>query len=163
MRTNLDIAAVFNNLDVHDDTVEGFAFRPALNRRSLACVEIILCRRWQNMRRKLSFSGCANFEVVIDADVLQDNAPSNTGYLEANANLGDIDLLLKKHKKSWNVEYEKSIDPSTAKSTRARKLVLFRVRLLGGYLLVLARSFTIKRIPTDSPSQLISVFNSSES
>jgi hypothetical protein len=150
MRTNIDIADRFNNLDVHDDTVEGLVFRPALNRRSLASVEISLFRKWHNLRRSLSFSGCANFEVILDADVLLDNAPSNAAYLEASANASEIELLLKRHKKSWNVEYEKAIDPSTSKSLRARKLVLFRVRLFGGNLLVLARSFTIKRVPADS-------------
>jgi hypothetical protein len=154
MRTNIDIVDKFNNLDIHDDTIEGFVFHPALNRRSVARIEIRLYRRWQNVRRTLSFSGCANFEVVLDADVLQSNAPSNAAYLEANTNSSEIKLLLKRHKKSWNVEYEKSIDPSTAKAVRARNLVLFRVRLFGGNLLVLARGFTIKRVRIHSITEI---------
>jgi hypothetical protein len=146
MQTPESFAAKFSSIDAHDDTVEGFTFQPALNGRTKAKVVVVLFRQWENLRRQISFNGCANFEVVLDADVLLGNAPCNTCVLQATTDVLEIQALLRKHKRSWNVSYQKKIDPLSPKLSAASTYVLFRVRLFGGVLLVLARSFTIKRV-----------------
>lgn len=98
----------------------------------------------------VTFNGCANIETVIDTDVLNDNAPNNTCSFEASANAAEIEAAMRRQKKSWNVSYEKNIDPLPKKLLDSSKLVRFRVRLFGGSLIVVAKSFTIKRVTSPS-------------
>jgi hypothetical protein len=149
MRTPKQLAAQFAAIDAHDDTIEGFAILPALTRRTQAKVEITLFSHWEGRRRILRFSGCANVSVAMDADVLSGNAPNNTYVLEATTNSAEIESMVRRHKRSWNVSYQKSIDPLPAKMTALNRYVLFRVRLFGGVLEVLARSFTIKPLASE--------------
>jgi hypothetical protein len=151
MQTPDQIAAKFSGIDAHDDMVEGFSFRPALSKRRKAKVEVVLFREWEGRRRLISFNDCANFEVVIDADILVDNAPRNTCALQATSDASEIETLIRRHKRSWNVSYQKSMDPLPPKLSAAGVHVLFRIRLFGGQLLVLARSFAIKHL-ANSPS-----------
>jgi hypothetical protein len=53
---------------------------------------------------------------------------------------------MRKHKRAWNVSYDKSIDPLSAKVASLPALVLFRLRIFGGTLEVIARSFSIRRV-----------------
>jgi|CXWL01.1.fsa_nt_gi hypothetical protein len=140
------IAAKFEALDVHDDTAESIVLRPATSRATRAKVEIVLFRHWENKRRLLVLNKCANLELMIDTDVLRDNSPNNTCGLEATADVQQIEALIRQHKLQWNVDYEAAIDPLTPKLAGAAGHVLFRVRLFGGTLLVLARTFSIKRL-----------------
>ncbi len=142
------IVARFSALDAHDDTVEGFVFIPPINRdrRSRAKVEITLFRHWTGERRVIQFLSCANVGLSLDADVLQGNAPSNTCCLEATSDRATIEAAMRRHKRSWNVTYQKSIDPLPAKLVASKQYVMFRVRMFGGILEILARSFAVKRM-----------------
>ncbi|MEO6687889.1 MAG: hypothetical protein ABIS07_05220 [Dokdonella sp.] len=138
----------FATIDVHDDTVEGVSFHPAIKRGSKSKVTVDLFRRWTNTHRVMTFNDCANVEFVIDSDVLVGNAPNNTSHLEATAEIAEIEALMRRHKRSWNVAYQASIDPMRMKIEQAPKRTLFRVRFFGGTLVVLARSFKIRRNAT---------------
>jgi hypothetical protein len=63
------IAEKFRATDVHDDTVEGFQFVPAVKRGAKAKVIVTLFRYWENKRYLLTFDGCANVPISLDADV----------------------------------------------------------------------------------------------
>ena len=145
MQLPTDIAARFRAIDAHDDTAEGFVIHPANGKRK-ATVEVTLFRHWKNQRRLLVLKDCANVEVSMDADVLQDNAPNNTAVLEATASVQEIRSLMRSHKRAWNVRYERGLNPLPAKLSNADEYVLFRVRLFGGALRVIARSFKVGRL-----------------
>jgi hypothetical protein len=145
MRPAAETAALFAAIDAHDDTVEGFAIHPPTGRRKQATVEVTLFRHWENKRRVIRFSNCANIAVAMDADVLANNWPINTHSLAATADLAEITALMRRQKRVWHVRYDKSIDPLPAKLITAKQYVLFRVRLFGGLLEILARSFSVKR------------------
>ena len=146
MKSPEDLAERFRSIDAHDDTVEGFAFHPALRRGGSAEVSVTLFRYWEGKRRELRFKRCANFEVTLDSDVLAGNAPCNTSHLWATADPVAISRVMKRHENEWNVEYEESIHPLPAKLSIADKHVLFQVRVFGGVLTVVATSFTIKAL-----------------
>jgi hypothetical protein len=145
-----EIAEKFRSIDAHDDTVEGFRFVPAIKRGAKAKVEVTLFRHWESKRYLLTFSGCANFQVSLDADVLEGNAPNNTCFLESSTDSAQLEKLMRKHKKAWNVSYEKSIDPLPKKISAIDKLVLFKVQIFGGVLQIAARNFSIRRIAKDN-------------
>jgi hypothetical protein len=146
MPTTSQIAEKFTRTDIHDDTVEGFAFHPAEKRGAKAKVNVTLFRHWKGSRRLLTFNDCANVEVVIDGDVLRDNAPNNTHSFQGSADPDLVEAAMRKHRRTWNVKYDKSIDPMSTKTSKVGEYVLFKVRLFGGNLLVVARKFTIKQI-----------------
>jgi hypothetical protein len=146
MASPSQLAEKFEALDVHDDTVEEFRFIPAAKPRSSAKVEVMLYRHWEDKRRILTLLGCANYEVVLDADVLRDNSPNNTCSLEATAQGDEIASRMRRHRRAWNVSYERGINPLPNKLSSANKYVLFRVRMFGGNLEVIARSFSIRRV-----------------
>jgi len=150
MRAAAETAAKFAAIDAHDDTVEGFVILPPTGRRKQATVEVRLLRHWQDKRRVIRFSNCANIAVAMDIDVLADNWPINAHSLTATADLTEITALMRWQKRSWHVRYEKSIDPLPAKLSAARSYVLFRVRLFGGLLEIVAKSFSIKRLQNAS-------------
>ena len=153
MPTPVDLAEKFNSIDAHDETVEGFSFVPAVKRGVGAEVSVVLFRRWENKRRVLRFMRCANLEVILDADVLAGNAPSNTAMLEATADVDAVRQAMKRQKRHWNVSYDRSIDPLPKKLLDAEKYVLFRVGLFGGSLNIVARSFSNKRLTDPSNEQ----------
>lgn len=136
----------FSGLDLHDDTVESVSFHPAKTKRTGAIVEVVFFRHWEQKRRRLTFRGCSNFEFVVDADILADNAPSNTSSAMATAEWGDIEHLLRRHKRHWNVSYHPALPRQDMKASKASTCALFRLHYFGGILLVLGRSFTIKTI-----------------
>jgi hypothetical protein len=140
------IAAKFKALDIHDDTAESFVYRPAASRVTRAKVEIVLFRHWAQKRRLLVLNRCANFEFVVDADVLLENSPNNSCGVEASVDTGQIEAMMRQHKLQWNLDYDASIDPLPQKLADAAGYVLFRVRLFGGTLSVIARSFSIKTL-----------------
>ena len=142
MRTPSKIAADFMAIDAHDDTIEAINVIPAFGRISCK-IELTLYRHWENKRRLLQFVGCTNVSVTADTKVLLDNAPNNTCGLEATASIEDIMKIMRSHKKAWNVTYDKTIDPLPTKLSSASNYVLFRVRLFGGILEVVAKSFKI--------------------
>ena len=146
MKSPADVAERFRSLDVHDDTVEGFAFRPAPRRGGSAEITVVLFRYWEGKRREIRFKNCANFEVILDSDVLAGNAPCNTSHLWATEDAAAIAKVMKSHESEWNVEYEDSIHPLPAKLSAANPYVLFQVRIFGGVLTVVAKSFTIKTL-----------------
>ena len=125
-------------------------FHPALKRGGSAELPVVLYRYWEGKRRELRFKRCANFEIIVDTEVLAGNAPPNTAVLEATANIDAIRQMMRKQKRNWNVAYEKSIDPLLAKVNGADQYVLFTIRLFGGVLNILARSFTNKRLMPQS-------------
>ncbi|WP_018608266.1 hypothetical protein [Uliginosibacterium gangwonense] len=147
------IAEKFSSIDAHDDTVEGFSFIPATKRGKKAKLEVTLFRHWEGKRRLLTFTNCANIQLVLDADVLLDNAPNNTCALQATADSNEVTALMRKHKSAWNVSYQKRVDPLNGKLDVADKCVLFRVRVFGGVLQIIARSFSVR--PISSPSALV--------
>ena len=147
MPTPAEIAEKFRKIDAHDDTVEGFAFHPAVKRGSKSKVTVTLFRHWEGTRRVLTFSDCQNLDLVVDSDVLRDNAPNSTAAVEATAEGSEVEAVMRRHRRAWNVSYEKTIDPMPKKLASADRSVLFRVRLFGGNLVVVARFFTIKRLP----------------
>ena len=144
MPTTSQIAEKFIQIDAHDDTVEGFAFHPAEKRGAKAKVNVTLFRHWQGTRRVVTFNDCANVEVVIDGDVLRDNAPNNTHSFQSSADPDKVEAAMRKHRRTWNVKYDESIDPMPTKTSKVGDYVLFKVRLFGGNLLVVARNFAIK-------------------
>ena len=146
MPTPSQIAEKFSLIDAHDDTVEGFVLRPAEKRGAKSRVEVTLFRHWQGTRRVLTFTDCRNVDLVVDGDVLRGNAPNNTAVLEASADVAEMETIMRRHRRSWNVTYEKSIDPMPSKLASVGSSVLFRVSLFGGVLVVVARTFTIKRL-----------------
>ena len=150
MPTPLAIATKFQSLDVHDDTVERFSFVPPTTHRTSPKVEVVLFRHWARTRRLVTFTGCANYEVALDADILKDNAPNNTCSFEASTDSKEVAKLVQRQKESWNVSYARSLDPLPKKLSGLDKLVLFRVRLFGGHLVILARSFAAKRLTLPS-------------
>ena len=146
MKSPALIAEKFNAIDAHDDTLESFLVNPASGRRRKASVEVTLFRHWKNKRRVITFIDTANVELVVDATVLYDNGPSNTAGLSATTDMKELESVIRRHKKTWNVRYDKSLDPTPAKFLSISNLVLFKVRLFGGTALILARSFNIKSI-----------------
>jgi hypothetical protein len=136
----------FSRLDIHDDTIENVTFYPAATRRSSATVEVVFYRHWEQRRRQITFNGCSNFEVIVDADILADNAPSNTSSATATSERDTIERVLRRHKRNWNVDYAPTISRQGMKSRKASACGLFRLQYFGGIMLVLARSFTIKTI-----------------
>lgn len=156
MPTPTEIAEKFSRVDVHDDTIESFTFHPApeRNARAKAKVTVTLFRQWTNTHRILTLTDCRNIDFVVDADVLKDNSPINTALLEATADVDAIEAVMRKQKREWNVSYEKSIDPMPAKLTGAGRHVIFRVQLFGGRLVVVARSFNIKRLVSTETTSL---------
>ncbi len=147
MPTPSQIAEKFRMIDAHDDTVEGFAFHPAAKRGAKSKVTVNLFRHWEGTRRLLTLSNCQNVDLVIDSDVLRGNAPNNTAVFEATSESSEVEAVMRKHRRAWNVSYERSIDPMPMKLAVADRSVLFRVRLFGGNLVVVARSFKVKRLP----------------
>ena len=95
--------------------------------------------------RIIRFANCANVAMSLDADVVANNWPINTHSLDATADRAKIEALMRRHKRSWHVRYEATIDPLPAKLAAAKRLVLFRIRVFGGILEVLAPAFAIKR------------------
>lgn len=152
MQTPTEIANSFSSIDVHDDTIEAVNVIPAAGRASCK-IGITFYRHWENKRRLLQFTGCANISFRADATVLLDNAPNNTCGLEASASVDEIMKFMRSHKKDWNVTYQKSIDPLSTKLASATSYVLFRVRVFGGILEVLAKSFKITRLTLRSTRQ----------
>jgi hypothetical protein len=147
MRSTSQIVEKFNLIDAHDDTVEDVVIRPALSNRQKTKVEITLFRHWESRRRVVTFVQCANVEMIVDTDILRDNLPNNTDFFYATADVEIVQRLVRRHRQKWNVRYDPAVDPMHEKLSMLPKLILFKVRLFGGYLLVLAKSFTIKRIP----------------
>lgn len=145
MHTPTETADSFSSIDAHDDTIEAINVIPASGRSSCK-VAITLYRHWENKRRLLQFTGCANISFRADATVLLGNAPNNTCGLEATASVDEIMKLMRSQKKDWNVTYQKSIDPLPAKLATATSYVLFRVRIFGGILEVVAKSFKVTRL-----------------
>lgn len=150
MRTPDQIATRFRAINAHDDTVEGFVFHPAVRPRIKAKLVVSLFSYWNGTRRTITFNNCANIDISLDADVLSGNTPWNTAVLDASIAPAEIEALMRRHKRSWNVSYEKGIDPLISKLPAANRYVLFRVRLFGGNLLIVARSYAIKRNATNS-------------
>lgn len=144
MRTPTEIADSFSEIDAHDDTIEALNIVPAAGRSSCKII-LTLYRHWENKRRLLEFTGCANVSFTADTTVLFDNAPNSTCGLEATTSVDEIVKLMRSQKKDWNVAYEESIDPLPAKLAAAASYVLFRVRLFGGILEVVARSYKVTR------------------
>jgi hypothetical protein len=136
----------FNSLDVHDDTVEAVQLLPGASRRESTKFQVTLFRRRENKRRLLTFHGCENIQMVVDATVLAGNGPSNTCDASASADPEAIASLMRGQRRFWNVTYQKSIDPMSAKLDRAADLVIFRLRMFGGTLNIVARTFTIRRV-----------------
>jgi hypothetical protein len=149
MLTRLQLAEKFGLLDVHDDTVEEIRFLPRTEWRHAAVVEVKLLRHWEGKRRILRFLGCTDYEVLLDTDTLRNNAPSNTCSTEAILDESEIASRMRRHKRAWNVTYEKSIDPLSGKLGAVPALVLFRLRMFGGNLEVIARSFSLRRVTGD--------------
>jgi hypothetical protein len=149
MVTRVQLVEKFECLDVHDDTVEEIRFLPSAKRKRSATVEVSLYRHWEGKRRILRFLGCANYEILLDADTLHDNAPNNTCSVEASISDEEIASRMRRHKRVWNVSYDKSIDPMHAKEAALPDLVLFRLRMFGGTLEVIAQSFSIRRVAKD--------------
>jgi hypothetical protein len=135
----------FSSLDIHDDTVEAVELIPGCTRRDSGKLQVTLFRRWENKRRLLTFHDCENIQMNVDATVLARNGPSNTCDAWASADPEAIASLMNSQRRFWNVKYQKSIDPKAAKVSRASKLVLFRVRMFGGTLNIVARTFTVRR------------------
>lgn len=149
MVTRVQLVERFERLDVHDDTVEEIRFLPGSKRKRSATVEVSLYRHWEGKHRILRFLGCANHEILLDADTLRDNAPNNTCSAEASISDKEIASRMRRHRRVWNVSYEKSIDPMNTKGAKLPDLVLFRLRMFGGNLEVIARSFSIRRVTKD--------------
>jgi hypothetical protein len=142
MRTRKAIADSFSQLDVHDDTVERVSIVPAAG-RSTGKVEVALFRHWENRRRLIKFSNVANISVTTDLDVLRQNSPSSTCCAEASVDIAAIQRIIRGQKPSWNLRYDAAIDPLPPKLVSAKQLILFRLRLFGGNIVILARSFTV--------------------
>ena len=58
MLTPAEIAEKFCLIDAHDDTVEGFAFHPAVKRGAKFNVTFTLFGHWAGSRRVLTLSNC---------------------------------------------------------------------------------------------------------
>jgi hypothetical protein len=140
------IASEFVKIDIHDDTVESFSILPAKNKRESAKIEIVLFRYWKKRRRLLQFSNCANIIFSADADVLLGNAPCNTRGQVATADVNEIKKIMELQKRSWNVTYQRSIDPLGPKLKLAKNYTLFRVEFFGGTLEVVAKSYKLKNL-----------------
>jgi hypothetical protein len=149
MRSPSEIAEKFSTIDVHDDTIEAIEVTPAVGHASCR-VKLILYRHWQQKRRALEFIGCANVNIMADTTVLLNNAPNNTCGVEAFASVGGIVKIMRSQKKEWNVTYQKRIDPLPIKIASAAKYVLFRLRLFGGNLEIIAKSFRVTRLTLHS-------------
>lgn len=145
MRPPIEIASDFSVIDVHDDTIEAINVVPAIGRTSCK-VSIRLYRHWENKRRLLQFIGCTNISFTVDTAVLLGNAPNNTCCLEATASVEDVMKAMRIQKKAWNVSYSKGIDLLPVKLASASKYTLFRVRLFGGTLEIIAKSFKFGKI-----------------
>jgi hypothetical protein len=145
MKAPAETAKRFGALDIHDDTVEGIRFVPAVKRGSKARLEVTLLRHWKNALRVLRFHDCVNFRMDVDTGVLLGNAPNNAAGTSATADVADITALMRQQRRSWNVSYQKSIDPLPDKIASAHSYVLFGVDLFGGKLFVVARSFTLRK------------------
>ena len=145
MHTPAEIADSFSSIGAHDDTIEAINVIPAAGRASCK-VSITLYRHWENKRRLLQFTGCTNINLKADATVLLGNAPNNTCGLEATASVDEIMKLIRSQKKDWNITYQENIDPLPAKLAMAKNYVLFRVRVFGGILEVVAKSFKFTRL-----------------
>lgn len=150
MKSPESVAERFRNIDVHDDTVEGFVFHPAPRRGGSTEISVTLFRYWESKRREIRFKRCANFEITLDCDVLAGNAPCNTSHSWATTDPAVISNLMKRQEKEWNVEYENSIHPLPAKLSSVDKHVLFQIRIFGGVLTVIAESFIIKTLRQQS-------------
>jgi hypothetical protein len=135
----------FSSLDVHDDTVEAVELVPGRARRESGKLRVTLFRHWENKRRILTFHDCENIQMNVDSKVLADNGPNSTCDAWASADPEAIASLMRSQRRFWNVKYQRSIDPMAAKLSRATDLVLFRVRMFGGTLNVVARTFTVRR------------------
>jgi hypothetical protein len=122
LRSPAQIAAEFSTIDAHDDTVESLAIIPAPNRRTSCKVELTLFRHWGKKHRLLRFTGCTNISLVADTKIMR------------------------RQKSSWNVSYQKSIDPLPPKLAAADKYTLFRVRFFGGVLEVIAKSYKLTHL-----------------
>jgi len=64
----------------------------------------------------------------------------------ATAEWDDIERILRRHKRFWNVSYHPALPRQDLKASKARACALFRLHYFGGILLVLGRSFTIKTV-----------------
>ena len=145
MRSPVAIAKKFASIDAHDDTIEAIEVIPAAV-RSPCRVKIVLNRHWKQQRRSLELIGCVNIAFAVDATMLFDNRPSNTCVLEASAAVGDIAKLMRSQRRAWNLTYEGGMNPLQPKIDAASKYVLFRIRLFGGNLEVVAKSFKFSRL-----------------
>jgi hypothetical protein len=135
----------FSSLDVHDNTVEAVQLLPGARRGENTKLQVTLYRHWEKTRRILTFQGCENIQMNVDATVLAGNGPSNTCEASASADSEEIASLMRGQRRFWNVTYQKSIDPMPTKMGRASDLVMFRLRMFGGTLNIVARTFTVRR------------------
>lgn len=135
----------FSSLDVHDDTVESIQLLPGARRGERTKLQVTLYRHWEKTRRTLTFNNCENIQMNVDATVLAGNGPNNTCEASASADPEEIVSLMRGQRRFWNVSYQQAIDPMRTKMGLASDLVMFRLRMFGGTLNIVARTFTVRR------------------
>jgi hypothetical protein len=147
----------FRRLNFHDDTLIELRVLPSHHRRKKlrgnnvrSVVELCLYRYWENTYRVIRFHRCANLRVAVDFDVLADNLPPNTSYVDADTNKARMRRLIKSQELEWGVTYEvKSSTPIPAKLLALDELVSFRVQFFGGVVDVMARRYEVVKKSSD--------------
>ena len=71
--------------------------------------------------------------------------------MQAFADIEKITKLMRHQKRTWFLNYQKSIDPLPVKLAAADKYTLFRVQLFGGIIEIIAKSYRIKRVQVHTP------------
>src|SRR5437879_3330258 len=96
-------------------------------------MEIRLFRYWEDSRRLLTFVGCVNVDLRIDATILAHNTPNSTSHAEASADVAAIRRVILGHRSVWNCFWLPGrSSPLRPKLAEADKWVLFRLQMFGG-------------------------------
>ena len=145
MKSREEIIERFNSYNFHDDTIHAIKIFPATPPRKLSKVEVETSKYYTKKKRFLTLKGCANISLQADFDVLLNNAPPNVEYVQAYGCGITIKEFVERQREIWNVDYTPPIEePIKEKIKSIDKYVLFRIRLFGGILEVVARDFAVK-------------------
>jgi hypothetical protein len=129
-------------IDFHDFSLDGIEILTGQEFDQPRFV-IKISQHWTKKNIELHFENCANIDLNLDVEILQDNYPCNIEGLEQEYDFNEQLKLLKRQKKRWNVSYGKNNNPVAYKNNKNSEILFFRLKLYGGNLIILASGYKV--------------------
>lgn len=158
-------AAEFEAHDFHDSMVEEVRILPATEIGGSSSVEVLFKDQFAEPAEHslLTIEGCTNISFEVDLDVLAENLFMNVYGLSAVVDVSQIRAMIADQISSWNVRYASDPHPALKglapgrlvteaesplpeKLDNLQSLTMFVIKLFGGHLSVIARSFRVNRL-----------------